>query len=848
VAAVSGRSAPKGRAGADAPTLFAQAEGARADRGAPASGLRYALVALARPFPEPFSYAVPAWLKVEVGHAVLVPLGAAGETGWIVGFTEDPGVAVEKIRPISRLVDPTPVFDERQLSFFRWIADYYLMPLGMVIGTAIPSQIKAKVVRELEPTDEGIEALTQGFAQGATAQVLREIVAHPGLTPRALTRRLEAEITPGALKAAVTELREKGWAEVNDREVDGIQARVRTVTLALPVDDALDKLPRAGARMRALLQALDGKGAVDVPALVAEQGAHTSVALNKLAAAGAVTLGDRERRDDLSEAAPQGPSRPPVLNDEQAVALAALTADGASGAFLLWGVTGAGKTEVFLGAAAHALGRGRQVLVLVPEIGLTPQLVGRFRARFGERVAVLHSGLTGSERLQQWRRIRAGEADVAVGARSALFAPFRDLGLVVVDEEHDDSYKQDDGVRYNARDLAVVLGRMRDAPTVLASATPSLESWYNARQGRYALLRLTRRATPRPVPRVTMVDMTRLDVPDDEERPILAPEVTQALAETFDRGGKAIVLYNRRGFATLVQCTSCGAAYECPNCGISMILHRGAGVLACHFCGLKRPSQKQCPACGKPSLEELGKGTERVEEWLAERFPDVGIARMDADTTAVRGSHARILDRFRTGDARLLVGTQIVAKGHDFPDVHTAVVVSADHGLRMPDFRAAERTWALLVQVAGRAGRGEVPGRVFLQTWAPDHYALMCLDDPDAFFQTELKLRSTLHYPPFTRLVLLRFDGVDRAQVMEVATQVARKLRPIAAEVGGGVQVLGPAVAAMAKLVGRWRVQLVLRGGDPKKFRVFLGQGRGAWLGLPHGVRVAVDVDPRHLM
>jgi len=664
-----------------------------------------------------------------------------------------------------------------------------------------------------------------------------------------MVRRLEPELEPDEAGKAIDALVRRDWAEWGEREVSELKGRVKTVELACPAAELKERAPRAGKRMRAVVEALgrDG-GTVDLAALVAEQGDTVRAAVDRLAEAGVVRLGEREDRDVLVDAPALGPSEPPVLNAAQTEALRALTAPDASGPFLLYGVTGSGKTEVFLGAARHALDQGRQVLVLVPEIGLTPQLVGRFRARFGDEVAVLHSGLTGAERLAQWRRIRAGEAWVAVGARSALFAPFDRLGLVVVDEEHDDSYKQDDGVRYNARDLAVVLGLRHGCPVVLASATPSLESWYNAHTGRYGLLQLPERATPRPVPRVELVDLTAMEVPEGQPRPLLAPEVVGALRETFARGGQAIVLYNRRGYATMVECTSCGGTYECPNCGITMTLHRRAKVIACHYCGLKRPYESECPACHQPTLQELGKGTERIEETLKGLFPEVALARMDADTTAVRGAHHRILAAFRRGETQMLVGTQIVAKGHDFPGVHTAVVVSADHGFRLPDFRAAERTYALLVQVAGRAGRGTVPGRVFVQTWKPDHYVLQHLDDVPGFLATEARLRQALRYPPYTRLVLVRVDGVDRRQAVKAASDLARELRAEARR-AEGVDVLGPAPAALARLVGRWRFQVILRGANTGVFRRFLEVNQARIEGAGHrGVRVTVDVDPRHLM
>jgi primosomal protein N' (replication factor Y) len=812
----------------------------------------YALVAIARPVTGPFSYAIPAALagQVGVGHVVLAPFGQRGaETGYVVGLAEDPGVDPAKVKPIQRLLDPTPAFDGSQLEFFRWIADYYLAPLGLVIHTALPSRMAARVLEVLDPTDEGVEALASAAVEGALLPVLREVIARPGLTRRGLARRLHDLVEPEDVSRAVDGLLRRGFVAWAEREAGAGRATVTTVRLAMERAAAAAAVPRLGTRMAAILDALERAGGpVDLTALAAEQGATVHSAVRRLAEVGAVVVEAREWRDALAEAAPMGPREPPPLNEDQRAALSALTAADAAGAFLLFGVTGSGKTEVFLGAAAHALAAGRQVLVLVPEIGLTPQLVGRFAARFGDEVAVLHSGLTGAERLAQWRRIRAGEARVAVGARSALFAPFSRLGLVVVDEEHDDSYKQDEGVRYSARDLAVVLGARHGCPVVLASATPSLETWHNAEQGKYRLLRLPRRATAQAVPTVEIVDMTAVDVDEQGRRPMFHPDVVRALGQTFAAGGKAIVLYNRRGYASMVRCDGCGGTYDCPNCRITLTLHRSARNLACHYCGFKRPLEPRCPACGADALVEVGKGTEKVEETLAALFPAVPQLRMDADTTAVRGAHHEILAAFREGGARLLVGTQIVAKGHDIPDVHTAVVVSADSGFRMPDFRSAERTYALLVQVAGRAGRGETAGRVLVQTWDADHYALAHLDDVTAFFDVELRLRRTLRYPPYTRLALVRLEGARREAVADAARALARALRDEARR-ASGVDVLGPAAAALPVLVGRWRFQVVLRGAQPGPFRRFLAAWRERLDAASRGgVRVSVDVDPRHLM
>ena len=805
-------------------------------------------VAVARPMGDALTYAVPPSLlgQVAVGHVVLVPLGKVSETAYVIGTLDAPDFDPSKIRALSRLIDPLPAFDATQLDFFRWIADYYMAPLGSVLRTAIPGEVSARVVRVAEPTEAGVDALTRKDVEDDLALVLREVVSRPGLTRRGLARRLADEVEDDACGARLDLLVARGLIAWGESEQKGTVAQEATVELVGSPDAALARIGRAGPRQKAVLRALAHGAPMDLAALVADQGPSTREVVSRLVEAGAVRRSTREIRDALEDAPALGPTRALALNADQQAALAAITAPDDASVHLLFGVTGSGKTEVFLGAAAAALAAGRQVCVLVPEIGLTPQLVGRFKARFGDAVAVLHSGLTGRDRLAHWRRVRAGEARVLVGARSALFAPFRELGLVVVDEEHDDSYKQDDGVRYNARDLAVVLGRRWRCPVVLASATPSLESWWNAQQSRYNLIRLPKRATPRPVPAIELIDMSKLPRGESGERPVLAPDCVDALRATFARGGQAVVLYNRRGFATMVQCQACGGTWECPNCGVTMTLHRAAGSMACHYCGLRRPFTGTCAACGSDDVDELGKGTERVEEELRRLFADVPLARIDADSTAVRGSLHRILDDFRHGRTQMLVGTQIIAKGHDFPGVQTAVVVSVDQGLRMPDFRSAERAYALLVQVAGRAGRGEHPGRVLVQTWKPDHYALKDLGDVERFLAQELRLRRTLRYPPIARLVLIRLDGVDRAAVNLAARELAMKLR---AGLPPGVDVLGPALAALPKLVGRWRYQVILRGAQPGPFRAWLVQVReriertaGA------GIRVTIDVDPRHLM
>ncbi len=803
---------------------------------------RLVRVAVPRPVDAAWTWSVPAFFPdLRLGHAVSVPLGASIETGWVLGAGTYDGLNPAKVRQVQALLDPVPVFDEAQLGFFQWIADYYLVPLGMVLATALPGRGSGRGRRVLEATDAGHQALAEQRVGTEALAVLRALVARRGITVRQLADRIADEVAADGLARLVAQGVKQGWWAWDVQEGRGFGGQVATVTLTRPAAVVREAVGRA-PRQLTVVQALEA-GTLDVDHVVRALGATARPALTALARAGHVVRGTRERRDPLLEHE-VAPSFAPSLNPDQQAAIAAIA--GSTRPTLLYGVTGSGKTEVFLGATAAVLEQGRQVLVLVPEIGLTPQLVGRFRARFGDGVAVLHSGLTGAQRLGQWRRVRAGEASVVVGARSALFAPFARLGLVVVDEEHDDSYKQDDGVPYHARDLAVVLGRRAACPVVLASATPSLESWHNALEGRYARVDLPQRATPRPLPDVLLLDRAEEVGPEGAPRPVLMREAVDALREAIASGGQAVVLYNRRGWATLVSCEGCGASYACPQCAIEMTLHKGTSELVCHWCALRVPFTGSCPRCGSADLDLRGQGTERIADAVREALPGVEVLRMDADTTAVRGSHARLLDRFREGEAGVLLGTQMIAKGHDFPDVRVVVVVSADQPLRLPDFRAAERTFSLLVQVAGRAGRGDAPGRVVVQTWRPDHFAIASVTDPARFYRQEMRLRATLRYPPFARLCLVRLDGLDRDAVRLAADGLARQARRLARP-HASVAVMGPAPSSAARVAGRWRFQLVLRGEQMGPFRAFLSELRPVLLTPQKGVRVAWDVDPRNL-
>lgn len=801
-------------------------------------------VAVQLPLAEALTYAVPTGMDLLIGHSVLVPVGGRKVAGTVVALLDAPDVP--RVRPVARLLDPEPAVDASQLRFLQWAADYYSAGLGEVIGTALPAAYRARTRRVFMPTEAGIEALAVGGLEEDTrTTLLRELVAHPGRTMRGLQRRLHGELKADAVRRAVEALLRRSYAAAEDQETGSMGRAITQVrVVGEPELDAL----RLGARMRGVLVALLDAGVpLGLPRLVAMEGTGARDAVRRLEAKGLVQTERVEDRTALA-AAPVARDTPPDPTEEQQAALDAL-AQAQAGTFLLHGVTGSGKTEVYLQAAARVLAQGKSVLLLVPEIGLTPQLVHRVRARFGDRVAVLHSGLTGRERLREWRRIRAGEATVAVGARSALFAPFPELGLIVVDEEHDDSYKQDDGVRYHARDLAVVRAHQAGCPVVLGSATPSMESWANAQAERYTRLRLTRRATPRAIPPVELVDM--------RGRPgsqVLSDELLAALSDTLAAGAKAIVLFNRRGYAPVVECPGCGGHFSCPSCGVNMVFHQRQRRIRCHYCAFHRPYQPDCTVCGT-ELEVQGHGTQRVEETLREAFPDAGIVRMDADTTRQRGAHHALLEQFKQPGMNILVGTQLVAKGHDIASVQLSAVVGVDHILTMPDFRSAERTWSLVTQLAGRAGRGDAAGRVLVQTRHTDHFVFRLLGDPettahqDAFYEAELRQRSLMQTPPISRLVLVRIEGADRGTTEQRARELARALRDRAGPSDGPNAVLGPSPAPLSRLVGRWRYQIVMRGLSRPALRRWLRQARGLVAKAGgRGVRVVVDVDPRSLL
>ena len=814
---------------------------------------RYAEVAVHAPVDQLFHYRIPPALadRELVGCRVLVPFGNRGLTGVVVAIRTAVPAGVGEVRALDRVLDEAPLVSVELLELCAWIADYYEAAPGEVLRAALPAGTQVSATRHVVMTDAGELALAgQG---GVLPRRQRELLA---ALSRAGGGMAQKQLLRGRGKLAdLDSLASAGLVEYSQISKS---PRVRAPTTRVarlshePSADELATLARAHKR-RAVLEALIGAGGEADISELARLHPRAAAHLRALAAAGLVELSRREvvaagGLVDAADDAMVAPVEAPRLNAAQQTALTAINEGIGAGEFracLLHGVTGSGKTEVYLHAIAEVVAAGRSAVVLVPEISLTPQLAARFRARFGDRVAVLHSGLSDRDRFAEWQRLRSGDASIALGARSAIYAPVSDLGIVVVDEEHDSSFKQEEGVRYNARDVALVRAQRNRVVCVLGSATPSLESYHAALAGRYQLLDLPDRATSRPLPTVELVDMRTYK--SDGEAMLTAP-LAEAIAETLAAGDQAILFLNRRGFSTFIHCRSCGYAFRCAQCSVSMTYHRSRDRLLCHYCGNTARPPSDCPSCSsKDSIVRRGLGTEKIADGVAERFPGARVARLDRDVASGAGI-GKILARVARREVDILVGTQMVTKGHDFPGVTLVGVLCADTGLSLPDFRAAERTFQLLTQVAGRAGRGDRSGRVVIQSYRTEAVPIAAAARQDfaGFYAAEVADREELGYPPFGHLIAIRLDSTDAGAVAATARELAVRARRLGERLGDDVGVLGPSEAPLARLKGRTRWHLWLRCPDRKKLRRFLHElvERPA---VPTGrvsVRVTIDVDP----
>jgi len=785
-----------------------------------------------------FSYLVPEGLYLVPGHAVWVPFGSRILQGVVVELSEFP--SVESVRPIDSLIQPEPLLSKTRLELARWISGYYLSPLFAAIALFLPPGFERQPLTFLSVTDKTESDVPSLSDEAKQALKLIEREGTIGL------KQIEKELGKKSAQRVASQLVNRGLVTRSyqiERERVKAKQEIYVKLIASPamVEQSFTALKRRAKKQAELLNYISQQSQ-PIPVAEAVGAGFSRAIINTLASQGLVSLVPVEVKREPIDYSRITPSLPFKLTQAQGNALTAITQNlksGKPGVFVLHGVTGSGKTEVYLQALAEARKLGKRGIALVPEIALTPQTIERFASRFPHKVAVLHSKLSLGEQFDQWRDIQKGGYDVVVGPRGAVFAPQPDLGLIVIDEEHEWTYKQQDqSPRYHARNVALKLAEMTGATVILGSATPDVETYYHAKTGDYTLLELPERLTPRPgspMPNIELVDLR--EELKSGNRSMFSHSLREAMGQALSQNEQVILFFNRRGSSTFVQCRTCGLVVKCRRCQVPMSYHSAEEALVCHQCNRKQPVPTTCPRCFSRRIKFLGIGTQKLEEETAQGFPTARRLRWDSDVTRAKHSHQEIMDKLKSHQADILIGTQMVAKGLDLPQVTLVGVVSADTALNLPDFRAGERTFQLLSQVAGRAGRGERPGRVIIQTYSPEHYAIQAVlkQDYEAFYNQEIAFRHELGEPPFSQLVRLTYVHVNETACEAEAERMKHQLE---AHIAGrgiiDVNIIGPAPAFIARLRGRYRWQLTLRGNQPA--RLF------EKMDLPAGW--AVEVDP----
>ncbi len=800
----------------------------------------------------PYDYLVPPELeeRLKPGMRVLVPFAAGnrGSEGIVLSMGPEAG-ETRSLKCIEAALDEEPVLDHKAIQLALWMRERYFCTVYDCVKAMLPAGLYFSL-RDCVTLKQGVDReKAYTAAEGSTAaRRLLDLLWSWGGTGD--MEQIRLAFGPQDPNPAIRRLTEAGVAQVETSTQRGVGDKTeKLAVLAIPAEDAMAMVTprRKSAPLRyAVTELLCTLGAASAKELCYFTGASMPT-IKSLEKSGILTLEAQEvlRRPVLEEVEP---ALPPVLNEEQQRAfegLEKLSAQGKAAAALLYGVTGSGKTQVYIRLIQSVLERGKTALVLVPEIVLTPQLLRIFASHFGTQVALLHSSLRAGERYDEWKRVRRGEAQVVLGTRSAVFAPLQNLGLVILDEEQEASYKSENVPRYHARDVAKYRCVQNNALLVLGSATPSVESMYHAKKGDYALLELRRRYNQKALPQVLMVDMKKeLRAGNNTD---VSGVLRQELEENFKRGEQAILFLNRRGASRMVFCGECGQVPECPRCSVKLTYHSANGRLMCHHCGHSQPLPPACPECGG-ILNFIGTGTQRLQEELEELFPFCPVLRMDTDTISAAHPHEELLDRFQKEKIPVLVGTQMVAKGLDFENVTLVGVVAPDLSLYVDDFRAGERTFSLLTQVVGRAGRGEKKGRAVIQTFTPENDVIRCAarQDYDQFYEEEIALRQLRRYPPFADLTILTASGADEGAVLRCCTRLRRSLEQALPQVPGQWQLLGPAPAAVAKINNRYRYRLTLTGPVGKEARALLAHLlRAAYQDKENrGVSVYVDVNP----
>ncbi|MFD0713661.1 primosomal protein N' [Paenibacillus sp. GCM10027626] len=817
----------------------------------------------------PFDYEVPeryrGWL--EIGSRVAVPFGGRVVQGFVVAFADAAEVDRKKIKPVAELLDHWPPLSPDLIELADWMSGKYCCAMTTSLQAMIPAALKGKA-------ESVVTIAEEEMSRFITSADWVDYIRKSGGSVKLASLQERFPAAAGEVKAAIRAGALVEQVAIRDR------LKIKKVLAVFPPEDreaaeaAIGQIPARAVKQREVLRFMISQQEPVALARVVEELQTTSATVRAVADKGFLVLQEVEQERDPYAGRTFARTQPlPLTEGQQAVfaPIAEAIDRQSSRVFLLHGVTGSGKTEVYLQAIEHCLNYGRQAIVLVPEISLTPQMVERFKGRFGDEVAVLHSRLSHGERYDEWRKIRERRATVAIGARSAVFAPFEQLGLIIIDEEHESSYKQEESPKYHARDVAVRRARQHGAAVVLGSATPSLESYAAAAASRNqagsgdgergsALLQMRQRVGQRPLPPVEIVDM-RSELKNGN-RSMFSRQLHAALAARLERGEQSVLLLNRRGYSTFVMCRSCGYTAQCPHCDISLTYHQKSRLLRCHYCGFGQPAPTACPSCESEHIRFFGTGTQRVEEELSKLFPGIRVIRMDVDTTTEKGSHEKWLSLFGERKADVLLGTQMVAKGLDFPYVTLVGVIAADTSLHLPDFRAGEKTFQLLTQVAGRAGRHELPGEVIIQTYNPEHYAITTAQhhDYDAFINEEMRHRRQMSYPPYCRLILITLSHEQLALVITEGERLAELLREQVRKAGIAegdegtgnrfISILGPVASPIARMKDRYRFQCMIKYRGNVDATNILNRALALLTG-PKGqqkIQIGVDVDPQVIL
>ena len=802
----------------------------------------YCDVSLPVPVDQAFTYRLPVTLRhrAQRGCRITVPFGSRKLTGVVVEVHDRAPSGGYAVKEALKLVDEEPVLDDELLRLGAWIGSYYCAPVGEVYRGMMPLSGETRKGKIYTLTDAGRDVARQlilGDAETDPSLQMLRMLETRSFTESYLKTKFENA------KRLLAALEKKGFVESEDVEADrdplrASAERLRVELIRYPADAKFAKPER---ELLSYLELHPGShNLLEVEAMVKS----ASVSARALARKGHVSIRTEPQIKDSGV-----PVVAKVLNIHQQAAFDAISASLTAQkfqAFLLQGVTGSGKTEVYLSSIEAALALGRNALLLVPEISLTPAVAGQFFSRFGDRVAILHSAFNDAERAEQWRRIRAGKAGVIVATRSGVFAPIQNLGLIIVDEEHDHSYKQAETPRYNGRDVAVMRAHHRGAVVVMGSATPSIETRYNADNGKYTMLELPERIEHRPMPAVELIDM-RLEFLETRKQATYSRRMLEALQQRIESKEQTMLVLNRRGFSSFVSCRSCGERLQCVNCSVTLTFHKRDRRMLCHYCNYAEKVPSKCPKCQSEHVHFLGVGSERAEDELHREFPEARIARLDRDVAAAKKKFESVLSSFREGNFDILVGTQMIAKGHDIANVTLAGIINADIGLGLPDFRAAERTFQLLTQTAGRAGRGVLPGIVLIQTTNPDHYAVRyaAAQDYNGFYEKELQFRRAMKYPPFAALANI----VVRHEKQEQALKMSAELGDLLTPSPEGIKVLGPAEAPVQRLHNEFRYQLLIKAANRRTLNSQLTRLRA------HGTAqkwnptsLVIDVDPLTLL